>query len=275
MSDAHDHNPPDEELVAYLDGELEPDAQARLARRIAADHELQRRLILLSGGNRPFREAFDHISEAAPGERLEAMLDSLSVPQLPAAASPRPVQRWRAGLRTVVASLLLFLAGSGAGWFMSTLGQYLRDQPLAESSLEDEWRQAVAQYLTLYTTETLASIPEDAAMREQEIAAVSAKLGIALTPQRISLPDLSFKRAQLLEYDRKPLGQLTYLDPASGPLALCIIMNDGSNPGQQTEGRLGFNIVYWSRGRHSFMLIGRVPSARLQGLASDLSDRLI
>ena len=45
----------DEHLVAYLDGELAPDEQSAVARAVAADPELQRRLLALSGGNRPFK----------------------------------------------------------------------------------------------------------------------------------------------------------------------------------------------------------------------------
>jgi anti-sigma factor RsiW len=274
MSDAHGHDPTDEELVAYLDGELEPAASLRLAQRIAADHDLQRRLIVLSSGNRPFRQAFDLVLDAAPRERLDAMLADLPLPKSPAAEGRQPGRSWSIGLRAVAASLLLFLAVLGTGWLLPTLSPHLRDQPVSVSE-DEEWRQAVAEYLTLYTAETLASIPDNALVREQEIAAVGAKMGMALSPDRISLPDLSLKRAQLLEYDRKPLGQLAYLDPASGPVALCLIVDDRPDASPRMEQRQGFNIVYWSRGRHSFMLIGRMPIVQLQALASELSDRLI
>ncbi len=276
MSDAHSNDRlTDEELVAYLDGELTPDARRRIAQRIAADHDLQRRLILLSGGNRPFRDAFEPLLEQAPQARLEAMLANLPAARTAEAENTRPTGRWRFGTRAAAASLFLFLVGFGAGWLAPALRQFVRDQIVTETaSDEDDWRQAVAEYLSLYTSETLAAIPDDAAMREQEIAAVGAKMGIGLTPQRVALPGLTFKRAQLLEYDRKPLGQIAYLDPDSGPLALCITMNDDPNTGLQIEQRQGFNVVYWSRGRHSFMVIGRVPTPRLQQLASDLSDRL-
>jgi anti-sigma factor RsiW len=274
MSNAYDHDPTDEELVAYLDGELEPAARVRLAQRIAADHELQRRLIVLSSGNRPFRQAFDFVLDAAPRERLDAMLAGLPLPQSPAAEGRPPSRSWSIGLRAVAASLLLFLAGLGTGWLLPTVAPHLVGQP-ASVSENEEWRQAIAEYLILYTAETLASIPDNAAVREQEIAAVGAKIGMALSPERISLPGLSFKRAQLLEYDRRPLGQLAYLDPASGPVALCLIMDDSPDASPRTEQRQGFNIVYWSRGRRSFMLLGRMPIVRLQTLASDLSDRLI
>src|SRR5207248_10153719 len=39
------------------------------------------------------------------------------------------------------------------------------------------WRAVVAEYLTLYTTDTLANIPDDAAVRARELEAVGNKLG--------------------------------------------------------------------------------------------------
>lgn len=275
MTDAFDHgHPADEELVAYLDGELSPDERIRLAQRIAGDHDLQRRLILLSAGNRPFRKAFEPLLDQAPQARLQAMLDHLGLPRPPVAEFRRSDGAGSTILRAVAAALL-FVVGIGVGWQMPALIQDMRDRtPIEDASDDDDWRQIVAEYLSLYTSETLASIPDDAAARAQEIATVGARMGMALSAQKVALPDLLLKRAQLFEYDRKPLGQIAYLDPASGPIALCVIADDRADAGQRTEQRFGLNIVYWSRGGHSFMLIGRAPISHLQKLADELSGRL-
>jgi anti-sigma factor RsiW len=274
MTDTYDNgHPVDEELVAYLDGELSPDERIRIARRIANDHDLQRRLILLSAGNRPFREAFEPLLDRAPQAKLQAMLDHLETPHSPAQA---PRSNWvRSNILRAVAAALLFTVGVGVGWQMPALIQNMRDRTLVQTaSDDDDWRQIVAEYLSLYTSETLASIPDDAAAREQEVATVGAKMGMVLSPQKVTLPSLPLKRAQLFEYDRKPLGQIAYLDPVSGPIALCIIADDRADAEPRTEQRLGFNIVYWSRGRHSFMLLGRATLPHLQKLADEFSDRL-
>ncbi len=273
MTKARDKDlPTDEDLVAYLDGELTSDARARMARRLADDHDLQRRLVLLSGGYRPFREAFAPLLDQAPQARLEAMLVSLPEPTGSSEAVRLP-HGWGRTARAMAAGLLLFLAGLGSGWLATTLTPMLREQTAGESASDDNWRQAVAEYLTLYTVETLATIPDIATVREQELAAVGGRMGIALSPQKIALANMFFKRAQLLEYDDKPLGQIIYLDPENGPMALCIIADGTSNAGHQMEQREGLNIVYWSQGRYSFMLIGKAPVPRLQEHASALLDR--
>jgi anti-sigma factor RsiW len=266
--------PDDAELVAYLDGELPPHERARIASKIAVDQDLQRRLILLSGGNRPFREAFATLLEQAPKAKLEAMLSGL--PASKAASTHRSTApRWRVALGAVAAGLLLFFAGLGADRLFPNLSANLGEMIPSErgSPNDDDWRQAVAEYLTLYTSETLASIPDDAGLREHELSTLSAKMGLALSSQRIALPNLSFKRAQLFDYEGKPLGQIAYLDRKDGPIALCIVA-DGAEAPPKTEQRQGFNIVHWSRNGHGFMLIGKTPLPRLREFADDLSRRL-
>jgi anti-sigma factor RsiW len=260
----------DEQLIAYLDRELSLEEHATLARRIAGDPELQRRLLVLSGGNRPFRQAFEPLLAHAPEERMKAMLSNLQATS-PASRAPR----WRV-LGAMAAAILLFAAGLAADRLLTGSGPSLGDitQTADRGQDDDDWRQAVAEYLTLYSTDTLASIPDDDVMRQRELESLKNKLALNLSSSQLATPGLSFKRAQLFEYDGKPLGQIAYLDPDSGPVALCMIRSDGGGSGQQTEQRQGFNIVYWTQSGHDFMVIGRMSLPQLQDLARDLSGRL-
>lgn len=271
MTAPHNAQPvPDEQLVAYLDGELPLDAHEALARQLADDPELQRRILVLLRGNRPFQLAFDPLLARAPEQRLQAMLSRLeSGPRRPAPS------RWRAPA-AMAAGLVLFFAGLTADHLIPDLGSAW-DRFTASSGPEqdeDDWRQAVAEYLTLYSADTLASIPDDDAMRQRELDSLRAKLAVNLSAEKAAVPGLVFKRAQLFEYDRKPLGQVAYLDPETGPAALCIIRSDDEDAAQRVEQRQGFNIVYWTQGGHDFMVIGRMPVSRLQELARTLSGRL-
>jgi predicted HTH domain antitoxin len=68
----------------------------------------------------------------------------------------------------------------------------LLHQSLTESASEENgWRQSVAVYLSLYTADTLAIISDYAAAREQEIAAMSPREGIALTPRTLACMTLT------------------------------------------------------------------------------------
>ncbi len=272
--------PTDAELVAHMDGELAAEKIEWMEGWLARDTELRARYALLARGGRPFREAFDLLLVAAPQAGLEAKLEELPA-QTPArkvlgmgappsqGAFPPAWRRW--GL--IAAGVLLFLSGAVVQRELPALREATGIGVGEEAEIE--WREAAAEYVSLYTAETLSGIPDDTAPRERELAVVGARLGVALSPSKVSLPGLALKRAQLLQYDGKPLGQIAYLDPKDGALVLCIYVGTDEDKAPATEQRVGLNIVHWSSRGRAFMLIGRMPTPRLQDLASLLSRQLV
>jgi anti-sigma factor RsiW len=279
MATAPTGRPTDTDLVAHIDGELPVEKVEWMENWLARDAELRERLALLSRGARPFAEAFGLVLTAAPKERLERMLEALPGQRqadnaigmrAPQARSARARIRSRLGL--MAAGILLFVAGA----FFQREFVTLREMAGLETAEqdEDEWRQAAAQYVSLYTSETISGIPDDMAPRERELAMVAARLGIPLPLKSIILPGLSLKRAQLLQYEGKPLGQIAYLDPHDGAVALCIYSAAHSDTPPTSERLVGLNVVHWSSRGRAFMLVGHLPAPRLQELASLLSQQL-
>jgi anti-sigma factor RsiW len=250
-------------LVAYLDEALAPAERARLEARLASDAGLSARLGRLRAGGRPFAEAYDALLESAPHERLAAILSAVAPRRAPVRGPG-----WAAA-----AAVLLLLTGAAAGHFLPPA--FAPDQEEAlDDSAPDYWRQAVAEYLTLYTRDTLAGIPDDAALRAQELAAAGAGLGLDLAPGKVVLPGLGLKRAQIFALDGRPLAQIAYLPEGDGPIAFCIIAGVGADAPRRFEERLGSAVVYWSKGGRGYMLIGRVPREKLEGLAETLDARV-
>jgi anti-sigma factor RsiW len=271
--------PTDADLVAHIDGELSAERAEWIKSWLARDEALRARLALLAKGGRPFAEAFGLVLAAAPRDRLEGMLRTLpdrspagNVVEMPAARHMNVRALTLRQLGLAAAGLLLFLAGGIVQRELPVLRDALGIESGEEA--EDDWRQAVAEYVSLYTTDTLSGIPDDATPRERELAGLSARLGITLPFKSVSLPGLSFKRAQLLQYDGKPLGQIAYLDPVEGPLALCIYASGQPDRVPASERRIGLNIVHWSSRGRAFMLVGHLPAPRLEELASILSQQL-
>jgi len=260
----------DEQLVAYLDGELSRDEHMTLAKQIAGDPELQRRLLVLSGGNRPFKEAFEPLLAQAPEIRLASMLRNL-----PATRRPPGRTLWKA-MMGIAAAIMIFAAGLVADRLFPILSSSFGDLIASADHAQDDdnWRQAVAEYLTLYSADTLANIPDDDTMRQRELDSLRSRLALNLSAQKAAVPGLTFKRAQLFEYEGRPLGQIAYLDPDSGPVALCMIRSDEDASPPSAERRQGFNIIYWTQDGHDYMVIGRMPHPRLRELADELSRRL-
>ena len=106
--------PTDEELVAYIDGELSLEARQAIDEALAASPELCARLEELHLGDRPFAAAFDLLLDQAPVERMLARLSEQSTP-VPVRPAAGPRTDWRAA---GIAAMVLLSVGLGfaIGW---------------------------------------------------------------------------------------------------------------------------------------------------------------
>jgi len=261
----NDKNPilSDEELTAYIDGELSDAEVSRIEALLHSNERVGARLKFLSRSSLQFKQAFEPLLTAAPKTELDAMLGIV-----PGDAKPAPSRPSRREFLSAIAACLV----AGVVADQAFIGIRNRLHAPDENS---EWRTVVAEYITLYTADTLAGpSPSDDAQAAQ-LALLDDKLGLSLSPQTVSLPGIEFKRAQLLQYDDKPLAQIAYLDPETGPLALCIVRSAVGTKEPDVEGRHGLNVVYWSNPTHAFMLIGRIPIDRMQELAEDVRKKTL
>ncbi|QCY12134.1 transcriptional regulator [Pseudomonas sp. MPC6] len=247
--------PSDEQLVAYLDDQLDSEQRRRIDAAIAEDSLLNLRLQWLARSSLPFKNAYDELARQAPTERLQSMLDTL-----PSPARPAMNRRW-------------FLAAA-AGLVVCGVVADRLFLSWQSSSQKNSWRALVADSMALYVPQTLDHLPSDEAAQRAQLRTIDARLGLNLAPARLALPRAQFKRAQILEYDGVPIAQMTWLDPAHGPLALCVTRaNSGSRPFAH-ERRRGLNVVYWADMEHAWMLLGHNPAAELEDMARLLRSRL-
>jgi anti-sigma factor RsiW len=242
--------PSDEILVAYLDNELDRDQREAVDDLIVSNTVVAARLEQFRRGGLPFRDAFDSMLMDAPTDRLQAILNSL--PSHTTAHSGMS----RRGFLATAASFIV------AGVVADRLFMTWHD---AES--EEGWRASVADYMALYTPETLENLSQDPQSHIAQLTSVGAQLGLTLDPRIVALPGAEFRRAQILDYERMLIGQLTYLDPRHGPLALCITASKEGAVKLSSEERMGLNVVYWSSNQHAFMMIGHNPFEDLQIMA--------
>jgi anti-sigma factor RsiW len=257
----------DELLTAYVDGELSSDERSRVNHALATDPAVKTRFERLAG-TPPLKEPFALLLAAAPEDRLNAILREAGGKAAPPAATPRPGLRPRAA---IAAAILLFLAGGAVG-----IGLQSAVLQTAGTGTEEHenWRAAVADYLSLYTADTLATIPDNPDERARELAAAGARLSLPLDVGKVVLPDLTLKRAQVFAFRDKPLVQVAYLSPAAGPVAFCIIQNGQADAAPAFEEREGKGVVFWGKGGRGFMVIGKLPKEQLELLAETLSARI-
>lgn len=248
----------DETLVAYIDDRLDPQERSRIEAAIYADAGIAERFDYLSRSQLPFKQAFDCVLDQAPMHTLQTMLAGLPMPR-----TAPPLSLSRRGF--VAAAAGLVIAGVVADrvfldWRTPTTNH--------------GWRALVAEYMALYTPQTLDNLSSDPALQSAQLASVNLRLGLSLDAFQLALPGPEFKRAQILEYDGVPIAQITYLDPEHGPLALCITHSSSGQTATATEQRLGMNVVFWSDSRHAFMLIGHNTADQLGAMAKLIQQRL-
>jgi anti-sigma factor RsiW len=271
-----DMGPEDANLIAYLDGALPEKERALVERHLAQDPALKVRLDALAAGSRPFRESYDALNAHAPTARLEAMLaQSLASVPAPVANGNEPRSAWRLPPAAIAAGLALFLIGTGIGHYTPAQWWPLGPAQQAEQETPDAWRTKVAQYWGLTTSQTLLEMPSDTASTQRALSVATRKLGFPLTPEQVALPVQPLKRVELFHYDNAPLVELAYFDELNGPIAFCIFAN---NPGTvtqpQLEQRKGFNVVYWSDAKRSYMVIGHGPDEIMQKIGNILAKQV-
>jgi anti-sigma factor RsiW len=249
----------DRKLTAYLDGELDEAERAALDARLGADPPLRARLEALRAAADRTRLAFATLLETAPLADIRTRLNA-ALTGSPARAAPPGRQRVAA--IAAAAAIVAFAAGLGAGrWSVGSGGG------LAE---RDDWRQAVVEYMALYTPESFGAAVSP--RLGDELASLSRRLEAPLDVDRLKVDDLSPRRAELLQYDGAPLGQIGYLDGAT-PVAFCILRDGEPDAALATSTRGGFAVASWAQGGRGFMLIGKIPVERLTALARSLKEK--
>ncbi|WP_299850682.1 hypothetical protein [uncultured Roseovarius sp.] len=230
----------DQDLSCYLDGETSGPMSEAIDRALATDPALRQRLAELKAGEEAFAAAMVAAAQAAPA--MPEIAQSLPVP------ANRPL---RAGLAGVAVGAV---AAIGLAW-------NLWQTP------EADWHDVVANYQSLYVTETLAQVDLSPAAQKADLDRLSKGLGIDLTvlPQ---VAGLSFKRAQQLGYRGKPLAQLTFLTADGGPVALCII-ETGSETSDAINAAVlsGLDTYSWTDNGFGVLLVGPKGQKGLENAA--------
>lgn len=229
----------DEDLTAYLDGEAPDDLRAEIDAALVTDTALADRLAALDIPLGQIGASFDRLLADAP-----------AMPALSSAFAPQPANLnrgvgWLGGAA-------LFGTGIAAG---IAIMMFAAADPPAPP-VAPGWKAVVASYQSLYLPATLAEDTPTAAQALAQLASVSQLAGADLT----SLPDiegLTFKRAQILGFNGKPLVQIAFARADGTPVALCIIAaNSKEAKAMQAETLGGMAAASWNRDGRAYLLIG-------------------
>jgi len=258
----------DEALVAWLDGEMAPEDARQFASLLENDAELAERVDELMKSQLDFDAAFAPLLDKAPEAKLQRQLDTLlAAPrQEPAAATVAATSG--VSRRSLIAASLSFLViGSGLG--------YLARPAKTRLSESEKIRDLEAQYMSLYSAETLLDADNSPAALQHGLARTAQDIGLRLHARQLALPDAELKMVRMLRYDSTSIAQIAWIHAEYGPMALCISPDEQpATSGLQREQRHDMRLVWWHHGGYQFVLIGRNPDGELAASADALKKSL-
>lgn len=255
----------DEAIVTWLDGEMNDTDAQRFEQLLKHDEQLAARIARLQDSNLPFKDAFAPLLDDAPQARMQNRLEQL-LAATPAAGENPP--RIGVSRRSLIAASLSFLViGSGLG-YLSRPTQLIRSD-------SEKIRDLEAQYMSLYSAETLLDTDSTSSALARGLARTAQDIGIRLSEPQLSLQGAELKMVRMLRYDSTAIAQIAWLHAEYGPMALCI------SPEQQrsatainNEQRHGMHLAWWHTQGYQFVLIGRNPASQLTDSARRLQTSL-
>ena len=281
----------DDDLVAYLDGELDVAQRREVEAWLDADPAARRRMAALAESAHLLRLAFDEaVHEPVPDRLIAAARGETAPPQ--AGAQILPFRRrlraqivaprhWRMGL-PVAASILGILVGSGATYLglgkLALHGVAGKQPGLEATAVNNLWLDNAAGYFKLIVNagdSPPVDIPATGDPREA-LQKISQSL-----PQEVRLPDLkpwglSFRGARLVVEEGRPAAALVYTtdNKAIGSLGLIIGSSKQPDISPTFDRRQDVNLLYWRHQGRAYALVGQAEIGYLWGIANDVAWQL-
>ena len=225
----------DEDLTAYLDGEINAGRARDIESALDRDPLLRERLDALDVPVNLLKVAADPQHIGAPEFPLQHI------------ASRRRANGW-----------VLLAAGIGAGFLVGIGGSLLASHYTAP-----HWIDVVASYQSLYVPETIAAARQSEADLEVALSAIEQDFDLDLS--RIREADgLELRRVQRLGFEGNQLMQIAFRSPTGEAIALCIMRSGEDDYGIRSGNLEGMAASHWAADGTGFLLIGGDNTALIE-----------
>jgi anti-sigma factor RsiW len=221
----------DEDILRYVDGDMEEVAASKLRTEIEHDPILSQRVDAMLASKLPYSMAYKLKPPPPIPDNVKQSINTWTevARNAPKNQPKPPLAGWK------VASLVAAISASFAlGYLASNLSnsrETLEQKKVAESlSNEDaKWVQRVADYQSLYVPETVGHIQNGESRAIKLLNQLASRNNLENTIPDLSSFGYQFVRAQQLGFNDQPLVQLVYLSPGKKPLALCFMPSKGND----------------------------------------------
>jgi anti-sigma factor RsiW len=241
---------PDPLLVAYVDGELDPEAALRVQPLLATDARALQRVKM-------FRETAALLRDACA--------DHFFAGKGPVPGPPRrPALRQRRHGWAIATSLAAVILGFGGGvaWDGRT--------PSARAELIGE----VASYHHYYSRETrhLVEVPAD------QMDDLTAWLGQHLD-RKFEVPDLAaaglhFAGGRMLVVNDRPVAELMYTRDHGLPIGICVTQMAAEPSPISIEQRGRERLASWITGGYAYVVVGEIDDPTARDIAQHVAAQI-
>jgi anti-sigma factor RsiW len=232
-------------LVAYADGELEPETIAEVESLLAANPHAAEKLQLFRETAALLRAACAEGFYGGPG----------SVITLPAPSHARFERRWS---WAVAAGLIGIMVGFGGGRLWST------QPPSAHAELVNE----LASYHPVYSRETKHLVEVSADQTDHLKAWLGQRIQRPLLIPDLTASGLRFAGGRMVVANGKPVAQLIYTREGGLPIAICIAQLPGDASPIQVEHRDMLRVASWGDAGYAYVVVGEFDDAKARDLAA-------
>lgn len=248
----------DEQLTAFIDGEL-PSAHMRaIERAIETDPELSVRVASLHMETGGLKALFDSWLNKAPEEKLKTMLPALRVENTSMGGK---------SARATITQPIVW----GPALMIGTLALMI-GYGLGQSSvkLEQSWVEQVATQQSFVTEATLAGLPT---LEGGAVTKAAALLGLSLDPQSITPEGYALKGVNELAYGEQPFVQFSFASDTGAPLALSVLKSGAPEMGVEMSALGDLTAASWAFAGYSFALTGKGDATVVETVAEKFSTK--
>jgi anti-sigma factor RsiW len=250
-------------FVAYVDGELDPEAIRNVEALIAADPRARETVamfrdtaaILRAACGEEFYQPFGKVSSPpAPGlAHLSGIAGAEDLAGRPRRA--RPFLRYGAAL---AASLTIAIVSFGGGAF------WARDA----STVHDDLLNEVASSHQIYSRETLHLVEVPADQTEHLTQWLGKRLDRKLVVPDLATLGLHFAGGRMVVINDHPVGQLMYTRDQGLPVGVCVTELHGAPAALSVESRGALRLAEWEDGSYAYVVVGELDAAAAHEIAA-------
>ncbi|MBX9633663.1 MAG: anti-sigma factor [Magnetospirillum sp.] len=242
----------DDDLHAYVDGELPPERAAEVAAWL--------------DGHAEEAERVHQWHEQVAG--LHRLFDPVLADPIPARLRPAMRHALAPWMVRIAASLLLLAVGAGGGWWMRGGNAPAAGQTAVVAA------EALSAHL-VYVAEIRHPVEVPASEQAHLVGWLSKRLGTPLAVPDLSPAGFGLVGGRLLPASDGPAAQFMYENPAGQRVTLYLRHNPaGTTTAFRFAEQGGADAFYWLDGPFGYALAASLPRDQLMGLAQAVYHQL-